>query len=230
MTRAANARLAGFAYIFYIVVAFPAMVLEGRATAGRDMAARLANVAQHAPELHLAAVLSLLGCFCAITLAVTTYAITRDVDADLAMLSLACRVAEGVVGGAGILTTLGLLSVATAAKENPASVTSALPVGILVLQQGGPLVAATFFAVGSTIFASLLLRGRIVPVWLAWLGVASSMLIVVVLLMQLGGLMRGAISQLVWLPIAAFEIIVAFWLMIRGAAVPVQGAALRRAA
>jgi len=65
--------------------------------------------------VRIAAVLSLIGCFCALALAVTLYALTRDQDRDLAMLGLTCRVAEGVTGAASIPTTLGLLAVATAA-------------------------------------------------------------------------------------------------------------------
>ena len=33
------------------------------------------------------------------------------------------------------------------------------------------LISATFFAVGSTLFSYLLLRGRMIPILLAWLGV-----------------------------------------------------------
>jgi hypothetical protein len=40
---------------------------------------------------------------------------------------------------------------------------------------------AMYFAVGSTLFAWFLLRGRMIPVALAWLGVLSSALLVVIL-------------------------------------------------
>jgi hypothetical protein len=58
MTRTSNARLAGFAFLFYIAVAFPAMVLMSRATSGDGIPAKLASVAQHASDVRLAAVLS----------------------------------------------------------------------------------------------------------------------------------------------------------------------------
>ncbi len=115
MTRRTNARIAGIAYLLYIAVAYPSMVLSNRATSGEGMAAKLANMALHATDVRLAAVLSLIGCFCALVLAVTLYAITRDQDHDLAMLGLTCRVAEGITGAASIPVTLGLLAIATAA-------------------------------------------------------------------------------------------------------------------
>ncbi len=213
MTRRNNARLAGFAYLFYIAVAFPSMVLMSRATGGDGMAAKLASVAQHAADVHLVAVLSLLSSCCALALAVSLWSITRGQDPDLAMLGLTCRVAEGITGAVSIPASLGLLWLATNAPD-PAS---AQALGGFVLQDS-PLVAASFFALGSLLFSWLLLRGRMIPVALAWLGVVASILIVVGLPLQLAGVLHGAVTQLMWLPMAAFEIPLGFWLIIKGAA------------
>src|SRR5204862_2835900 len=68
--------------------------------------------------------------FSALTLGVTLYAITRDQDAELAMLGMISRVVEGVLGAMSL-------------RGNP----------------GTMLVGATFFAVGSLLFSWLLLRG-----------------------------------------------------------------------
>jgi uncharacterized protein DUF4386 len=70
------------------------------------------------------------------------------------------------------------------------------------------------------------LRARIVPVPLAWLGVAASLLLVVGLLLQIAGLVRGAAANYLWIPMAAFEVIAWLWLLIKG--VPVQGRAEAR--
>lgn len=100
MTRITNARLAGFTFLFYIATGIPAMILFGRATSGEGTAAKLVSIGQHATDLRVAIVLSLLGCFSALVLAVTLYGITRDEDNELAMLGLACRVGEKVIGAA----------------------------------------------------------------------------------------------------------------------------------
>lgn len=88
MTRTMNAKIAGFTFLFYIAVAFPAMVLFERAASGEGIAAKFAGLAQHATDVRVAVVLSLLGCFSALVLAVTLYAITREQDPDLAKLGL----------------------------------------------------------------------------------------------------------------------------------------------
>src|SRR5262245_50166967 len=101
MTRRANARIAGVAFLAYIALGIPAMVLMGRATSGEGVAAQLASVAQHAMDVRLSVVLDMFASFMALVLGVTLYALTRDQDPDLAMLGLTFRVGEGVVGGIG---------------------------------------------------------------------------------------------------------------------------------
>ncbi len=219
MTRNTNARLAGFTFLFYIAVAFPSMVLFGRATSGEGIAAKFASIAQHATDVRVAVVLSLLGCFSALVLAVTLYAITREVDADLAMLALTCRVAEGVISGISIPETLGLLWLATATGANAPDAGAAHALGAYLLK-GDMTVTATFFAVGSTLFSYLFLRGRMIPVALAWLGVLASVLLVVGLPLQIAGVLRGSITQLMYLPMLAFEIPLGLWLLIKGVAAP----------
>ena len=219
MTSRTNARIAGVAYLLYIAVAYPAMMLSDRATRGDGMAAKLASMASHTTDVRVAAVLSLLGCFCALVLAGTLYAITRDQDRDLAMLGLTCRVAEGVTGAASIPTTLGLLAIVTAGGANAPDAAAARALGTFVLAQPW-LVGATFFAVGSTLFSWLLLRGRMVPIWLAWLGVIGSALTVVALPLQLLEVLRGLPTQLIWIPVAVFELVLAGWLIVKGVATP----------
>ena len=215
MTRSTNARVAGVAYLLYIAVAFPSMLLSGRATAGGDMAARLATMAQHAGDIRLGAVFGLVSGLCALVLAVTLYAVTRDEDRDIAMLGLTCRVAEGITGVVGIPATLALLALAMAGRTNAPDMQAAQSIGALVLRHSSA-VGAWFFAVGSTAFCWLLLRGRMIPALLAWLGVVASVLLVIALPLQIAALMPARLMQLVWLPMAAFEIPVAVWFIVKG--------------
>lgn len=216
MTRTTNARIAGFTFLFYIAVAFPSMVLFGRAAAGKGTAARLASIAQHMPDVRLAIVLSFLGCCSALVLAVTLYAITRDEDHDLAMMAMVCRFAEGITGAAGLWKMAGLLWLATAgAAALDASTRNALGAMLLMPTSG---IGASFFAIGSTIFSYLFLRARTIPVSLAWLGIVASALLVVVLPLQFAGYLTGPLTSNVWYPMLAFELVLGLWLLIRGVA------------
>ena len=222
MTRRTNARIAGLTFLLYIAVAFPAMVLSGKATAGQSTAAQLVNIAQHTTEMRITVVLDLLSGFCALVLAVTLYGITRDEDRELAMLGFACRVGDGLAG-AFPLTTLGLLWLATNAAPSAPDVPSAnaLAEYLLKVETWQTISASLLFAVGSTLFASLLLRGRMIPVALAWLGVVGSALLVVILPLQLAGFISG-LTELVWIPVALFELTLGPWLLIKGVA-PARG-------
>lgn len=218
MTLRANARVAGFLYLFYIATAMPSMLLYDRATRAEGTAAKLAGIAQHAASMRATVVLALLTFVEAIGLAVTLYALTRDEDRDIALLAFCCRLTEGVMNALSGVQTLGLLSVATAstAAAGP-DAAAAQALGALMLQQEGQsfLIGGTVFAVGSTLFCWLFLRARSIPVPLAWLGVLSSALIAIALPVQAAG---GPTTKLIWIPILLFEVSFALWLIVKGVA------------
>jgi Domain of unknown function (DUF4386) len=223
MTRMANARTAGFTFLFYIAAGITSMVLSARTGGGEEIAAKLAGIAQHATEMRISFVLSLLTCFCALVLGVTLYAITREQDPDLAMMGLTCRIAEGVIA-ASLPVTLALIWLATSSGADAPDTAAFYALGAFMRKLGGwhALTCATFFSVGSTLFSWLLLRGRMIPVPLARLGVFASVLLVICLPLQLTGFLGGRVTSLMWIPMALFEIPLAFWLMIRGVAVPAR--------
>ncbi len=222
--RRTAARAAGCTYLLYIAVGILAVVLFGRATTGaQGTAAKLAGIAQHATGVRVAVVLSLLACFAALVLAVTLYALTRDQVPDLALLALTCRVGEGVLNAAiGVPAMAGLLWLGMAAQPGERDAASAQALGTFLFKvlSWNPIIAATFFAAGSTLFSWLLLRGRMVPVPLAWLGVLASALLVVVLPLQLAGFIAGPVTLLTWLPMLAFEVTFALWLLFKGVGTP----------
>lgn len=219
MTRNTSARIAGFTFLFYIAVGVLSMVLFGRAAGGNGIAEKLASIAHHVTDVRFVFVLGLLQAFSAIVLAVTLYAITREQDQDLAMAGLVCRVGEGLIG-VSIPTSLGLLWLATASGANAPDTGSARALGAFLLQFGEwqTLLSATFFAAGSTFFSWLLLRGRMIPITLAWLGVVASLLLVVGLPLQGAGFLRGPATSFMWIPMALFEVPLALWLLVKGVA------------
>lgn len=224
MTRQTNARLAGLLFLLYIVVGLPAGIVFARATGGEGMPARLASIAEHVPQLRLAILLSLLTVPIAWTLAVALYAITRDEDGELALLAMLCRFGEGLLGAILTLMMLGTLWIGVEATDparlDPAAA-NALAALVLRLRAGSWIAAATVFAVGSTLFSYLFLRARSIPIALAWLGILSSLALVVGLPAQLVGWLEGPVADTyIWLPMFVFEVWLALWLLIKGVAPP----------
>jgi hypothetical protein len=223
MTRTTNARIAGLTFLVYIAAGITSMVLFRRATRGEAIAERLASIAGQATDVGILVLLGFVQAFSALVLGVTLWAITRDEDNDLAMLGLTCRAGEGIIGGLsipGILTVFSLASSGTDASATAAAHTLA---GYLL--RDDVALPATFFAVGSTLFSWLLLRGRMIPIALAWLGVAASLLLVACLPLIYAGFLHGPIATLMWLPMLVFEVALAFWLLTKGVAAPTRTAA-----
>ena len=218
-----NARIAGTAFLLYIVAGIGSMVLFGRISGGAGIGDRLSAISLHPAGAGVVILLGFVQTFCAITLGVTLFGITRVEDPDLATFGLVSRVAEGIIG-ATIPSTNALLwlgSLGTAAVPNP---TSANAIAALLLRVEGwqNLVSATFFAVGSTFFAVLFLRGRLIPAPLAWLGVIASVILSIALPFQLAGFLQGTVTMIIWAPMLLFEVPLAFWLLVKGVASPVK--------
>jgi hypothetical protein len=55
-----------------------------------------------------------------------------------------------------------------------------------------------------------------IPVPLAWIGVVASVLLVIALPLQMGALMPARLMGMVWLPMAAFEIPLGVWFIVKG--------------
>lgn len=86
MTITTNARLAGIAYLAYLVFGIGGMAISTAAAS---------------------AVSDVMMSFCALVLGVTLYAITRETDRDLAMIAMLCRVLEAAPGQGEIYFAVG---------------------------------------------------------------------------------------------------------------------------
>jgi hypothetical protein len=221
MTRNTNARIAGFTYLFYAVIGMCLELLMHQARGGYSGAAMIARIGHNATNVRLSILIALLEGLCSFVLGVTLYGITRDEDHELAMLGLVCRVAEGVLSSvSNIPGYLGLLWLGTAGSGAAPDIATTNALRAFLLMPGASVpIGAVFFAVGSLIFSYLLLRGRIVPVSIAWLGVIASALLVVTLPLQLAGFSTGPLAGYYqWLPALVFQIVIALWLLIKGVA------------
>lgn len=217
MTRAANARVAGSMFLLYIVIGVAAMIVDPD-TGAADVAGKLQNISEQQTRVRAALMLGFPTAFIAFALGIGLYGLTRDQDHELALFALVCRVAEGIGVVAPTFATLGLVALA-AQPDLPGAIATA---DLLIrVSNWNFTISATFFAVGSTIFCWLMLRGRVIPVSLAWLGLIASILLLVGLPLQFVELLEGIVAQLIWVPMAAFEIAAGIWLVTKGAAISV---------
>jgi len=221
MTRDTNAKIAGFTFLFYAAIGLALEALIHQARGVGSNAESLARIGQYAINVRVSILIVLLECFSALVLGVTLYGITREEDHELATLGLACRVAEGLLGTLRIQGYLGLLWFAERGAAAPDVATTNALSAVLLMPSPIVSISSIFYAVGNGIFSFLLLRGRMVPVLLAWLGVLASGMLVVLLPLQLAGFSTGLLSGYYqWLPALVFQIALALWLLIKGVATP----------
>jgi hypothetical protein len=215
MTRQANARLAGAAFLLYIAVGITSMVIGSGSTAGANATERLQSIAQNSDVVTLNMMLGVFTGFIALALGVALYGFTREEDHELALLGLTCRVGEALSVMVPTLATLGLLWLSTGELSTDAAA-PAIAALLFNVKAWNVTLAATFFAVGSMIFSWLMLRGRLIPRWMAWLGVFASALLLIGLPLQMADIISGVMVQLMWVPMAAFEIPLGVWLLWSG--------------
>ena len=224
MTRITNSRLAGFAFLLYIATGISSMILSGKILGpSSDAAGKLAHLAQHEGLARVLVLLTLPQFASAVVLGVTLYALTRDEDHDVALLAMSCRLIEGAIGAMAAVYAWGKVNIAAGmANGGDPAVLAPILDAHLRLTAGTAVIPAFCFAVGSLIFCHLFLRARTIPRWLAWLGVFASALLVVQLPVTILGAIQGAVEFAIWLPMLVFELVFAFWLMIKGVAAPAR--------
>lgn len=224
MKHRTTSRVAGYTDLIYLTAGITSLVLS-RPLRGSGVAERLENIFQHPTHMGLIILLGLLTSLTALVLAVTYYALTRDQDAELAMIALVCRLIEGIPDGIPALVGQRWLAQASAANTFDEQAVEIL--GAALFRPGGG-AGIIFFAVGNTIFAWLMLRGRIVPTAVAALGVGASLLLLIVNPLQLSGLASGSmnffsiVTWAVFFPELVFEVWLSLWLILKGARPPVK--------
>lgn len=153
MTQRAEAKLAGYAYLVYVVFAMSAAVLSGKTTAGADTSHMLATLRSTIATAQVTVLLDLLQIVCAVVLAVTLYRLSRTVDATLALLAMAFRFGEGLAGFVPLLGKLELMKLATASNPSCASNAVCLVIASEVYNRPDDLFGQFCFVVGGFLFA-----------------------------------------------------------------------------
>jgi Domain of unknown function (DUF4386) len=212
------ARLAGFLFLFYIVVYLPGSLIMGSYHVAGDFAQTAANIRGSQTLYRTSLVLQLLGGMTALPLGWAFYALLKQVDKNLALLALLWRVGEAIIGGLAAVFRFMALSLftggsATLAPEGQQALASLLLSG----PRATFPIAVIYFSIGSAIFFKLLLRSRAIPRLLAAVGVLGSMLATFLGFAMLVFPAQSGALVWFWGPMLVAEVGTALWLLIRGA-------------
>lgn len=205
-------------------------ILFAKIAGGADAGQKLFSLSQALPLAHVTVLLDLLQPVCAVVLAVTLYRLVSTVDATLSLLAMMFRVGEGLLGFLPLLGKLELLTLA-AKGAGPATIQPAYAaLADEILHRPDDGFSAFCFVVGGFIFACLFLRGRLIPRWLAWIGVVTIGAQLIAVTLNIASLVPGWIVERMWMTILLYEVPLGIWLIIKGAREPLSAGSVPRTA
>ncbi len=216
MTQRAEARLAGYTYLGYIVFAMSAAVLSSKTTGGADTSQMLATLRSTIWIARVTVLLDLLQIACAVVLAVTLYRLSKVVDATLALIAMGFRFGEGLLGFLPLLGKLELMKLATDSNGLCAASPGCLAVASEIFKRPDDLFGQFCFVVGGFLFAYLLLAGRLIPRWMAWTGVITIGLQLICVPLYVATILPGKVVNWLWFPILLYEVPLGLWLIRKG--------------
>ena len=216
MRHSAEARIAGCAYLSYIVFAMSSSLLFARATAGDDVSQKLSTLHDMIWTARITVLFNLFETVCALILAVTLYQLVKAVSPTLALLAMLFRAGEGLLGTLPLLSKLELMRLATTPAAGSAGVSSYVSFGDELLHRPDAGFSEFCFVVGGFLFSYLFLRGRLIPRWLAWIGVITIGVQMIFVSLDIATMVPGSIVNWLWLPILLYEVPLGIWLIVKG--------------
>ena len=191
-------------------------ILFAKATAGSDISQALSTLNRMIWTARVTVLLDLLQTVCAVVLAVTLYKLVEAVNPTLALLAMFFRLGEGLLGSLPLLSKLELIRLATTHTVDSANASGYLLFGDEILQRPDDGFSQFCFVVGGSLFAYLFYRGRLIPRWLAGVGVVTIGVQSVVVPLHIATIVQGSLVNLLWMPILLYEIPLGIWLMVKG--------------
>ena len=150
---------------------------------------------------------------------VVLYPVLRRQSPALALAYVAARILEAAIIMVG---TISLLTVLMLRHQHPGvddGALEAVAAGLLALQDGTLLFGPGFaLGIGSILLASIMYSSRLVPRVIAVLGLAGGAIITLSTVLVIFGLYGqfSPIGLLVALPVFAWEVSLALWLILKG--------------
>jgi hypothetical protein len=218
------ARVAGFLYLFTIIIAnLVEFYVRGRLIVRGDAMQTARNISASGNLFRLGIAGDLAVLVCDVILIVALYILLKPVNRNLALLAVFWRVVGCFMAAATIACDVAALLLAGSLPALDAEQMQVLTRLLISMDAAGNRVAALFFGLGSTLFCYLWFKSRFIPRVLAGWGIIASLVPTVVPLATIlfstlaDAPLRRARSGI---PIVIFEVIVGIWLLVKGIRAP----------
>jgi hypothetical protein len=233
------AAIAGAAYLVTDAMAiFSEFFVRPMLIVGDDAARTASNIVAHAQLFRAGIVSDLLTGAGVVILNLALYELLEPVHPIFARLALFWRLVEVSVLSTITLSGLGILALLSGADYlqafSPGEL-HGLARLLVAAQASGYMIVLLFFGLGSTTYMVLLVRSHYVPKPLALLALGGSAMVMLFALArilfptvvlapaaavrELPPLALAALA-VIFLPVLSFEIILGFWLLVKGVRIP----------
>lgn len=207
-----NRRIAVVAGVLFIVATAAVLVADAVEPA-------FAEMAEGRDQVAMTSFLRILAAGASVGIAICLYPLIRPVGGALAIGSVVFRTIEAVMYLAGVVALLSLVPLSRQLPSGGGTAQSTVQAMVDVLTRArhdAGLVAVFAFSVGAFMYYTLLYRARLVPRWLSAWGLLAVVLMFIACLLSLFGDSPLSDYKLLAAPIFLQEIVLGFWLMVRG--------------
>ena len=211
-------RLLGAAFLFVFVASIVSSLLLDSVTGSGSVLEMLASIADNLGTMQISILIGLFTSVGIVVLASLLYAVLYKQQKIVALVALGWWLAEAVLLAISKIGAMGLVSLSqdfVAAGVPEASFHQTLGNFLYsgLLKQGDD-IHMLFYCVGGILWFYLFLRSRLIPRVLSIPGIVIESVALIGMILML---LAVQVDMLVFYPIAALELIVGLWLLIRGA-------------
>ena len=209
-----SARIVGALFIIATVAYSLSVVLLDPILGASDY---LTNVSENENILIIGAFLVLIDCVAVAGIAIVIYPVLKKHNEALALGYVGARIGESLLFSVNVITTLTLLTLSQEfAKAGTLDTSYYQTLGTLLLAAGNwayLLGLGLAFAISALILNFVLYQSKLIPRWLSGWGFIGAALVFTNYLLESFGINP---VEILFLPIAAQEMVFAIWLIVKG--------------
>ena len=215
------ARVAGLLFVLTMFLAmFTELVLRDPLLVQGDAEQTARNIVASERLFRVAVVNQVIIAAGDMLLLLALYAVLNPINRTLALLAAFWQITQCVMFTLIAFTDYAGLSLLVGGdylQAFDAKELHALARFFISLHHPGGQIGGIFFGLGSAVFAWLWFRSRYVPRILAVLGIAGSLaLSIAIPFILVFPALAASLSPAYWLPMFVFEIVLGFWLLVKG--------------
>lgn len=209
-------QICGFLFLFILLTSMLSQFLAGAVLDSGDVPGTLSKVAENDKKFRLGVVIDLISHVSIIALAGLLYLAFSPYNQPLALIGTLWRVAEGTIIALAEVSNFVLLDVSqksTTASGAQAIALESMGQFVISVGESGYKIGLVFLVFGSLMYAILFVTSGAVPLALGWFGVIASILAAGGIFLNLVNPNLSMVSFMIMIP---YEIVLGFWLLLRG--------------